>query len=184
MKPHLVEVPAFGEAAREPGNKWAFWYRKPTPIPRDLTLTGRTVNALSEADASLGRLQGLGALIKDPELLLGPYLTQEAVASSRIEGTQASLSDVLRAEASGAPTESEDIQGGALHRRNPPWLRTNSSPTYRSHSGWYCDCITRCSRTCAATDRRSFPVAGSNHARARCLQTRSTRGSPLVLPRR
>ncbi len=67
------------------------------------------MKALSDADASRGRLQGLGALIRDPELLLGPYLTQEAVASSRIEGTQASLSDVLQAEAAGTPAVSDDV---------------------------------------------------------------------------
>ncbi|WP_376766830.1 Fic/DOC family N-terminal domain-containing protein [Microlunatus parietis] len=67
------------------------------------------MRALSDADASLGRLQGLGTLIRDPELLLGPYLTREAVASSRIEGTQASLSDVLQAELSGSPIADEDI---------------------------------------------------------------------------
>lgn len=109
MDPQRFASTPFGEAAREPGNKWAFWYFKPGPIPSDVALTSRTVKALSDADASLGRLQGLGALIRDPELLLGPYLTQEAVASSRIEGTQASLSDVLQAEAAGTPTASEDI---------------------------------------------------------------------------
>jgi Fic family protein len=67
------------------------------------------VKALSAADAALGRLQGVSALIKDPELLIGPYLMQEAVASSRIEGTQTSVSEVLRAEASGLPAPSEDI---------------------------------------------------------------------------
>ncbi|WP_291408094.1 Fic/DOC family N-terminal domain-containing protein [Actinophytocola sp.] len=53
--------------------------------------------ALSEADAAIGYLQGLGKLIRDPDLLIGPFLTREAVASSRIEGTRASLSDVLKA---------------------------------------------------------------------------------------
>ena len=77
MDPELFNAPAFGEATREPGNKRAFWYFKPSDISRDLSLTGRTVKCLSDADASLGRLQGLGALIHDPELLLGPYLTQE-----------------------------------------------------------------------------------------------------------
>lgn len=109
MDPKRFKTTDFGEAAREPGNKWAFWYFKPARVPRDLTLAPATVRALSEADASLGRLQGLGALIRDPELLLGPYLTQEALASSRIEGTQASLSDVLQAEASGSPSDSEEI---------------------------------------------------------------------------
>src|SRR5680860_279761 len=81
----------------------------PAAVPMELPLSAVTGDALSRADAALGHLQGLGHLVRDPELLLGPYLTQEAVASSRIEGTQASLSDVLRAEVSGTPAESEDI---------------------------------------------------------------------------
>lgn len=109
VEPSRFSAPQFGEAVREPGNKWAFWYFKPAPIPRDLTLAAPTVKALSGADSALGRLQGVGALIKDPELLIGPYLTHEAVASSRIEGTQTSVSEVLQAEASGVPTRSEDV---------------------------------------------------------------------------
>jgi len=53
---------------------------------------------LSEADAALGQLQGLGVLIADPGLLVGPYSRREALASSRIEGTQASLSEVFQSE--------------------------------------------------------------------------------------
>lgn len=102
-------APEFGAVVREPGNKWGFWYFKPAPIPCELALVPTTIKALSDADAALGRLYGLGALIRDPELLLGPYLTQEAIASSRIEGTQTSLSEVLQAEAGGGPTASEDI---------------------------------------------------------------------------
>ena len=109
MDPARFVSAEFGEPAREPGNKWAFWYFKPAPIPRDLVLTSPTIKALSSADAALGRLQGVSALIKDPELLIGPYLMQEAVASSRIEGTQTSVSEVLRAEASGLPPQSEDV---------------------------------------------------------------------------
>ncbi|WP_258366982.1 Fic/DOC family N-terminal domain-containing protein [Curtobacterium sp. ME-Dv--P-122a] len=54
--------------------------------------------AVSRADIAIGRLAGLGQLIQEPELLLGPSMAQEALASSRIEGTQASLSDVLSVE--------------------------------------------------------------------------------------
>lgn len=93
----FVESP-FGRATREPGNKWAFTYYLPKAIPRELDLSRDTISALSEADASLGHLQGLGMLITDPSMLIGPYLRREALASSRIEGTQASLSDVLQAE--------------------------------------------------------------------------------------
>lgn len=109
VDPQRFRSSAFGDVAREPGNRWAFWYFRPRAIPRDLPLTSHTVKALSEADASLGRLQGLGALIRDPELLLGPYLAQEALSSSRIEGTQTSLSEVLRAEAGGDASTDEDV---------------------------------------------------------------------------
>lgn len=109
MDPARFTAPTFGKAAREPGNKYAFWYFEPAPIPRDLELTMPTIFALSEADAALGHLQGLGHLIRDPRLLVGPYITREALASSRIEGTQASLSDVLQAELSEGIAPSEDI---------------------------------------------------------------------------
>jgi Fic family protein len=109
MDPRKFTASQFGTASREVGKKWAFWYFKPEPIPRDLELSLETVDALSEADAALGQLQGLGLLIRDPELLLGPYLTREAVASSRIEGTETSLSDVLQAEAAGTPSTDEDV---------------------------------------------------------------------------
>ena len=109
MDPGKFAASEFGSARREPGDRWAFWYFKPSHIPRALDLTPPTIKALSEADASLGRLSGLGALIRDPQLLLGPYLRREAVASSRIEGTQASLSDVLQAEASGRPSPNEHV---------------------------------------------------------------------------
>lgn len=93
----FVDSP-FGGPAREPGNRAAFIYYLPRPIPRRVDLSAATVVALSDADAALGLLQGLGMLIRDPSLLIGPYLRREALASSRIEGTQASLSDVFQAE--------------------------------------------------------------------------------------
>ncbi|MDQ1124221.1 Fic family protein [Microbacterium trichothecenolyticum] len=89
---------AFGRATREPGKKDAFVYYLPKPVPRQLDLSAAVVSSLSEADAALGHLQGLGTLITDPTLLIGPYLRREALASSRIEGTQASLSEVFQAE--------------------------------------------------------------------------------------
>lgn len=109
MDPERYDAPQFGRAVREPGNRWAYWYYLPAHIPRDLALEPLTVKALSDADAALGRLQGVSALIHDPELLIGPYLTREAVASSRIEGTQTSLEEVLQDEASGQATKSEDV---------------------------------------------------------------------------
>lgn len=88
----------FGSATIEPGNKWGFTYFLPKPIPRSLDLSPDAVRLLSDADAALGHLQGLGMIITDPGLLIGPYLRREALASSRIEGTQASLSEIFQSE--------------------------------------------------------------------------------------
>lgn len=98
----------FGRAERTPGDRFGFWYFHPTWVPRDLPLDLATVDALSEADAALGQLQGLGRLVRDPELLLGPYLTREALASSRIEGTEASLSEVLQDELGGSALSKDE----------------------------------------------------------------------------
>ena len=101
-------APQWGRAVSIGGGASYVAFR-PEPLPRDLSLTGPTVLALSEADAALGRLAGAGRLLPAPHLLVTPYLAREAVASSRIEGTQASLSDVFEAAASDA-TPTEDLR--------------------------------------------------------------------------
>lgn len=54
---------------------------------------------LDEASNRLGVLEGIGKRLPNPELLVAPYLKREAVLSSRIEGTQTTLSDVYASEA-------------------------------------------------------------------------------------
>ena len=76
-----------------------YWAYVPEPLPPSLGLPASTVRLLSEADRALGRLAGAGRLLPNPHLLLQPYIAREALASSRIEGTQASLSDVFDAQA-------------------------------------------------------------------------------------
>ncbi len=105
----FVDSP-FGRPARQPGQKWAFWHYAPKPIPRDIVMSSDAVLAMSDAEAALGRLSGLGYLISEPQTLVGPYLTREALASSRIEGTQASLSDVLQAELLASDDNTPDVR--------------------------------------------------------------------------
>ena len=64
---------------------------------------------LSEADAALGRLAGAGRLLPDPHLLVNAYVTREAVASSRIEGTQASVTEMFDAAVTGRSARA-DVQ--------------------------------------------------------------------------
>ena len=58
---------------------------------------------LDEASRAVARLDGIGETLPNPGLLSAPFLRREAVLSSRIEGTQASVSDVYVAEATGEP---------------------------------------------------------------------------------
>ncbi|MGB8377564.1 MAG: Fic/DOC family N-terminal domain-containing protein, partial [Rhodanobacteraceae bacterium] len=66
----------------------------PAPLPPHLDYDTDLVRALSRADAALSELSGLGRVLPNPHLLIAPYLRREAVLSSRIEGTQASLADL------------------------------------------------------------------------------------------
>lgn len=88
----------FGAPTAAPGQRDAFTYYLPKPMPRQVELPTHLIKSMSEADSALGHLQGLGFTVADPSLLIGPYARREALASSQIEGTQASLSDVFRAE--------------------------------------------------------------------------------------
>ncbi|MBX9929136.1 MAG: Fic family protein [Gemmatimonadaceae bacterium] len=84
----------------------------PSPLPPQLTYDAELVALMSDADAAVGELAGVGSQLPNPHVLLAPYVRREAVLSSRIEGTEASLSDVYEDEAmNGQPTsQSPDVQ--------------------------------------------------------------------------
>jgi Fic family protein len=79
----------------------------PAPLPPAIDYDSELVLALSRADGALSELSGLGRQLPDPHLLIAPYLRQEAVLSSRIEGTVTTLSELLIDQAGGATTERE-----------------------------------------------------------------------------
>lgn len=54
---------------------------------------------LSKADRALGRLDGSIQTLPNPDLFVLMYVRREAVLSSQIEGTQASINDLLEVEA-------------------------------------------------------------------------------------
>jgi len=71
----------------------------PPPLPPDPPLRIQGLLArLSAADQALGRLDGITTLVPDHALFLYMYVRKEAVLSSQIEGTQSTLSDLLRFE--------------------------------------------------------------------------------------
>ena len=84
-----------GRLVQAPEECWAF---VPEPLPPALEFDLKTVRQLSLADLALGHLAGIGEMLPNPHLLIGPFLRREAVLSSRIEGTIASLEQLLRFE--------------------------------------------------------------------------------------
>ncbi len=71
----------------------------PKPLPGELDWPGPLVAALDAASGAVGELAGIGRIVRNPRLLISPYVRREAVLSSRIEGTQSTIADVYAAEA-------------------------------------------------------------------------------------
>ena len=67
----------------------------PDPLPPDIYYDP-IVRLMDEARGQLSTLEGTGRVLPNPDLLIRPYLAKEAVYSSRIEGTMASVMDVFR----------------------------------------------------------------------------------------
>ncbi|MGD9755782.1 MAG: Fic family protein, partial [Acidimicrobiia bacterium] len=102
MDPRAYLDTAFG-AVRRTGGRHGYNAYFPKHIPRQVRLSNENLLRLADAEAALGRLAGAGRLLPDPLELARPYVRREAVASTRIEGTQASLAELFDAEASEQP---------------------------------------------------------------------------------
>src|SRR5207249_2132941 len=100
MDPTAFKAPEAGRVIRTAQGYAAF---VPAPLPPALDYGADLVRALSSADTALSELSGLGRHLPNPHLLIAPYIRREAVLSSRIEGTKATLSDLLRDEMPGPP---------------------------------------------------------------------------------
>lgn len=83
----------------------------PEPLPPPLTWTSELALFLSAADRAVGRLAGEGRRLPNPHIVIRPFVRREAVLSSRIEGTQATLGELLA------------VQAGAAVERSPADLR-------------------------------------------------------------
>jgi Fic family protein len=78
----------------------------PIPIPINDLNWEQMIPRLGMAQAAVARFDGILHAMINPQILLSPLTTQEAVLSSKIEGTQASLEDVLRQDV--APQKNVD----------------------------------------------------------------------------
>lgn len=97
----------------------------PSPfIPQKLPLntfeliTPDLLKILSQANKAIGEYVGFLINIPNPNLLLSPITTQEAVLSSKLEGTHATLEDILNHEAGNQTNiEADEIKEILNYRR-------------------------------------------------------------------
>lgn len=72
----------------------------PAPLPPKpaVAIEGELQNLLSRADMALARLDGVAEMLPNVDLFIAMYVKKEALLSSQIEGTQASLDDLFAYE--------------------------------------------------------------------------------------
>ncbi|KPK72854.1 cell filamentation protein Fic [candidate division WOR_3 bacterium SM23_60] len=93
-----------GVFVQQPGGFKAFI---PKPLPPDpaIRYDDELQALLSKADRAIARLDGIVTVLPNPELFIAMYVKKEALLSSQIEGTEASLEGVLEFEADMKPRD-------------------------------------------------------------------------------
>ena len=85
----------------------------PVPLPPSqpvLVLEGKLAALHAEAVAAVARLRVAGTMVPDADWFLYGFVRKEAVITSQIEGTQATLQDVLTYESTHKAERPDDVQ--------------------------------------------------------------------------
>ncbi len=115
MLPEDFADNAPGRVIRSVLGHWTF---APEPLPPRLSIDLPLMRELSEADQMLGQLAGVGRRLPNPHLLIRPFISREAVLSSRIEGTVTRLDQLFLFEAQPDeilhPADAEEVRNYVL----------------------------------------------------------------------
>jgi Fic family protein len=95
MNPNDFRSPETGRVILTQQGYYAFL---PAPLPPNIKWTLPLVSALSEAERDLSRLATLTGAFPFPRVLIRAFIRREAVLSSRIEGTRATLAELYTYE--------------------------------------------------------------------------------------
>lgn len=82
----------------------------PNPLPPPLLDIAPLVPLIAKATKALGELSGIGQTLQNPYLLVRPFMRREAVASSKIEGTVTTLTELLLFEVDQEAERSPDAR--------------------------------------------------------------------------
>lgn len=91
-------------------SKASYYTFEPNTLPLQIIYDEEMIKLLAEAVASISNLSSAGKRLRNPSLLIAPYLKKEAVLSSEIEGTRTSLSEVLLDEKEKSKSEDDDLK--------------------------------------------------------------------------
>ncbi|MGD8404247.1 MAG: Fic family protein [Anaerolineales bacterium] len=95
MNPNDFHSPETGQVVITQSGYYAFI---PAALPPSLSWTLPLISVLAEAERELSRLSTLAEAFPFPQLLTQPFMRREAVLSSRIEGTRATLAELYNYE--------------------------------------------------------------------------------------
>jgi Fic family protein len=87
-----------GRLIQQPSGYKAFIPEK-FPPDKSIVLNSKTQHLHARAALMLGKLDGITQLLPDLDFFILMYITKEAALSSRIEGTKATMVDVIKSEA-------------------------------------------------------------------------------------
>lgn len=87
------------DAFTKPNGKIVESTFQPKLLPPQIFYDEELVGMITKAGVKIGELKGIAKLLKRPQILIHRYLREEAVVSSKIEGTMASIQDVFQYEA-------------------------------------------------------------------------------------
>lgn len=98
-----------GQYVSQPTGYKAFIPTSLPPYP-GVKMEGMIHQLLSDANIALGRLDTMGYLLPNVEYIIAMYVRKEALLSSQIEGTQASLEDIFEYESHVPVKNVEDVR--------------------------------------------------------------------------
>lgn len=104
MRPESFASTERGRVRKTLEGYYAFY---PELTARSVDLSPAALRQLDSATGAVHRLGGVGRLLPNPHLLIGPHLRLEAVLSSRIEGTRTDVTQLLRFEAGELPSRED-----------------------------------------------------------------------------
>lgn len=119
----MITKSELGQMTRDPLGGWPQPYFLPNRLNFPITLDDATWQLIMFAQGALGELSATTKLVKPSDLSFRLALLQEALASSRIEGTQATLGEVIEADLN-SEIKSQEV-GEVLSYQSALWLAVN-----------------------------------------------------------